>query len=287
MVTAFSLLIPLALLFYAFWIEPRRIRVTRLSLDVAGLSSPLRLLVMSDLQSSRPHETPDRLTALATLAASQEPDIVLLVGDYGSRGNWLYRSNIPPQVTAAALASIPAPMGHFAVLGNHDWWFNGPLVRQVLSRAGITVLEDDACLAKSNQGALWIAGLRDPVTQRYDIAATLEQTDAQAPIVLLSHTPDVFPAVPESVALTLAGHTHAGQVRLPLIGCPIVPSRYGERYRYGHVVEDGRQLYVTSGVGTSKLPIRFLAPPEIAVIDLVPQSGSTPNSVEQRENGAA
>ena len=286
MVTAFSLLIPLALLLYAFWIEPRRIRVTRLSLQAAGLSSPLRLLVMGDLQSSGPHETPKRLAALARLAGEQNPDIVLLVGDYACRGKWLKSGIVPPEATAAALASIPAPMGHFAVLGNHDWWFNGPLVRQVLSQAGITVLEDNAFLAKSNHAAVWIAGLRDPVTQRCNITATLEQTDRQAPVILLSHTPDVFPAVPQGVALTLAGHTHAGQVRLPIVGCPIVPSRYGERYRYGHVVEEGRHLYVTSGVGTSKLPIRFLAPPEIAVIDLMPQSGSLPSSVEQRENKA-
>lgn len=272
MVTAFSLLIPLALLFYAVWIEPRHIRVTRLSLRVAGLSNPLRLLVMGDLQSTRPHETPKRLAALAKLAASQEPDVVLLVGDYAGRGKWFYRGTVSPQVTAAALSSIPAPMGHFAVLGNHDWWFDGPLVREVLSQAGVTVLEDSACLAQNGRAALWVAGLRDAVTQRCDIAATLQKTDEQAPVVLLSHTPDVFPAVPQGVALTLAGHTHAGQIRLPLIGCPIVPSRYGERYRYGHVVEEGRHLYVTSGIGTSKIPIRFLAPPEIAVIDLMPQS---------------
>ncbi len=224
MVTAFTLLIPLALLFYAVWIEPRRILVTQLSLPVAGLGSPLRLLVMGDLQSSGPHETPQRLAALTRLAGDQNPDIVLLVGDYACRGKWLKSGVVPPETTAAALASIPAPMGHFAVLGNHDWWFNGPLVRRVLSQAGITVLEDNACLAKSNHAAIWIAGLRDPVTQRCNIAVTLEQTDRQAPVILLSHTPDVFPAVPQSVALTLAGHTHAGQVRFPLIGCPIVRS---------------------------------------------------------------
>ena len=287
MVTAFSLLIPLALFVYAFWIEPRRIRVRHLSLELADLSNSLRLLVLGDLQSTGPHETPERLDALAELAASQQPDIVLLVGDYACGGKWLSSGIIPPEITASALASIPAPMGHFAVLGNHDWWWNGPLMRQILSQAGITVLEDTACLVESNQAALWIAGLRDPVTQGCDIAATLEQTDKQAPVVLLSHTPDVFPALPASVALTLAGHTHAGQVHLPLIGSPIVPSRYGQRYRYGHVEEGGHHLYVTSGVGTSKLPIRFLAPPEIVVIDLLPQSGTGRSAIQDRKTEAA
>ncbi len=273
MLLSLGLLAGSALLFYAFWIEPRRIRVTRLSLPVQGLAQPLRLLVMGDLQSTGPHETPERLAALAQLAAQQKPDIVLLVGDYACRGKLLNSGIVPPEITAQALASIPAPMGHFAVLGNHDWWWNGPRVRKVLTQAGITVLEDDARLAANGTAALWVAGLRDAVTQRCDIGATLATTDGQAPVILLSHTPDVFPAVPPGVALTLAGHTHAGQIRLPLIGAPIVPSRYGQRYCYGHVVEEGRNLYVTSGVGTSKLPLRFLAPPEIVVIDLMPQSG--------------
>ncbi len=273
MLTAFGLLVPFGLLVYAFWIEPRRIKVTRLSLEMAGLARPLRLLVMGDLQSTGPHETPKRLAALAELAAEQKPDILLLVGDYACRGKWLSSGFVDPEVTAEALGSIPAPLGRFAVLGNHDWWWNGPRVRRALWQAGITVLEDEACLARNGEAALWIAGLRDAVTQGCNIAKTLAETDGQAPVILLSHTPDVFPAVPAGVALTLAGHTHAGQVRLPLIGAPIVPSRYGQRYCYGHVVEEGRHLYVTSGVGTSKLPVRFMARPEIAVIDLLPQSG--------------
>lgn len=276
MLTALAVLAPLALLIYAFWIEPRRIRVTQLSLEMAGLAKPLRLLVLGDLQSAGPHETPRRLTALAKLAADQKPDILLLVGDYACRGKWLSSGFVPPETTAEALASIPAPMGRFAVLGNHDWWWNGPRVRKALSQAGITVLEDEARLTKNGVSALWVAGLRDAVSQGCNIASALNKTDERAPTVLLSHTPDVFPAVPKSVALTLAGHTHAGQVRLPLIGCPIVPSRYGERYRYGLIREEGRHLYVTSGVGTSKLPVRFMAPPEIAVIDLLPQCTQAP-----------
>jgi hypothetical protein len=88
------------------------------------------------------------------------------------------------------------------------------------------------------------------------------------PVVLLSHDPDVFPHVPDRVALTLAGHTHGGQVAIPLLRRPAIPSAYGERYARGHVVEDGRHLYVSSGLGTSGLPLRLLAPPEIVVLEL-------------------
>ena len=89
-----------------------------------------------------------------------------------------------------------------------------------------------------------------------------------APVLLLSHDPDPFPGVPERVALTLAGHTHGGQVAIPLLRRPFVPSRYGERYVRGHVVEDGRHLYVSSGIGTSGLPVRFLRPPEVVSLTL-------------------
>ena len=87
-------------------------------------------------------------------------------------------------------------------------------------------------------------------------------------MLLLSHDPDAFPAVPARVALTLAGHTHGGQVAIPLVRRPFVPSRYGERYVHGHVVEGGRHLYVSSGVGTSGAPVRFLRPPEVVSLTL-------------------
>jgi predicted MPP superfamily phosphohydrolase len=90
-----------------------------------------------------------------------------------------------------------------------------------------------------------------------------------APVILMTHNPDVFPLVPERVALTLAGHTHGGQVRLPFVGAPVIPSRFGRRFAAGHVVEGGRHLFVATGVGTSILPVRFRVPPAVAVLTLV------------------
>ncbi len=92
-----------------------------------------------------------------------------------------------------------------------------------------------------------------------------------APIILLSHNPDVFPDVPDGVALTLAGHTHGGQVRLPFVGRPIVPSRFGQRFAAGHVVEEGRHLFVATGVGTSILPVRFGVPPAVTILTVEPE----------------
>ena len=264
------LLLAPGLAVYAFWIEPRRLVITEFSLPVERLTEEVRVVMIADPQPTGPHLTAERLDAVMRRAAGLEGDIVLLLGDYVSTIAVVATSVTDPVDTAAALAQLKAPMGTYAVLGNHDWLWDGPQMRRLLQAQGITVLEDRAVLAESGTKTLWIAGLSDPVTQTFDLPGTLAQADDGAPVVLLSHTPDVFPQVPASVALTLAGHTHGGQVYIPGIGRPIVPSIYGDRYAYGHIVEDGRHLFVSSGIGTTGLPVRFLTPPELVVITLTP-----------------
>ena len=142
----------------------------------------------------------------------------------------------------------------FGVLGNHDWWLDGPRVSAALASAGITMLEDSA-LAVAD-GRLWLAGVSDYREGAHDVARALRDVPGDAPTIVFTHNPDVFPDVPARVTLTVAGHTHGGQVDLPLIGPPVVPSRYGRRYAEGHVIEDGRHLFVSPGTGTSILPAR-------------------------------
>jgi predicted MPP superfamily phosphohydrolase len=101
-----------------------------------------------------------------------------------------------------------------------------------------------------------------------DIASALARVDDSAPIIAFTHNPDIFPSIPAKVALTIAGHTHGGQVAFPVAGRPIVPSDFGERYAAGHIVEDSRHLFVTSGIGTSILPVRFRVPPEISLLTI-------------------
>ena len=133
-----------------------------------------------------------------------------------------------------------------------------------------SVLEDTAARLNTPAGPLWVAGISDLWTGRHDLEAALSAVkDDGAPVVLLTHNPDVFPLVPDRVTLTLAGHTHGGQVRFPFVGRPIVPSRFGQRFAAGHVVESGRHLFVATGLGTSILPIRFRVPPAVAMLTLV------------------
>ena len=126
------------------------------------------------------------------------------------------------------------------------------------------MLEDRAV----KRDGFWVAGLADLRHRRPDIGRALRDVPAGAPVLMLSHDPDLFPGVPTRVSLTLSGHTHGGQVVIPFLRRPMLPSYYGERYVRGHIVEHGRHLLVTTGIGTSGLPLRFLAPPEVYVLTL-------------------
>ena len=121
---------------------------------------------------------------------------------------------------------------------------------------------------ESGGRAFWLAGGADLWTRKPDIEGTLRQVTDEEPVLLFTHNPDIFPDVPPRVSLTVAGHTHGGQVNLPVVGRPVVPSHFGQRYAFGHVVEQGRHLYVSGGVGTSIIPARFRVPPEIVILNL-------------------
>jgi hypothetical protein len=253
----------------AFWIEPRSLVVTRADIAVAQWPAedrPLRVAMLADIQPAGPHVTAERVAEVVAQTNALEPDLIVLLGDYVS----LMRastSHVPPKATAAVLAKLRAPLGVHAVLGNHDWWLDGRYIRGLLEEAGIEVYENDARPIEAGDGRrLWIAGLADLSTRTVDLPGTLAQITDDAPVILLSHSPDVFPEVPERVALTLAGHTHGGQVNLPYLGRLIVPSRFGQRYAYGHIIEGGRQMFVSSGIGNAILPARFGVPPEIVLL---------------------
>jgi predicted MPP superfamily phosphohydrolase len=154
----------------------------------------------------------------------------------------------------------------FAVLGNNDWQNAGAEMAGALREAGIPVLENDVVDA----GPLHVAGLADLRTREPDVAGTLAHVPEGAPVIVLSHDPDLFPQISGRVALTLSGHTHGGQIAIPRMRRRAIPSRFGERFARGHIVEGGRHLYVTSGVGTSGWPVRLLAPAEIVILRLRP-----------------
>lgn len=250
----------------------------------AGLK--LRIVALADIHACRPWMTPERIASLVERANALQPDLIVLLGDYIS-GMPLVTDQVEAPQWASALSGLKAPLGALSILGNHDWWWDvaaqqagvGPTVaRKALENVGIPVLENDAVRLEKDGQDFWIAGLADQLALRPgkgrsafegldDLDGTLAKVSDHAPIILLAHEPDIFPNVPWRVSLTLSGHTHGGQVRL--FGySPVVPSRFGNRFAYGHVVEHDRHLIVSGGLGFSIMPVRFGMRPEILQIDL-------------------
>ena len=253
----------------ACWLEPNSLTIVdeRIAVDSIAHGSA-RIAVLTDLHVGSPFNGIEKLRAVVARTNSARPDIVCILGDLIIQGVVGGRF-VSPEAIAAELSALRAPSGIVAVLGNHDGWFDHDRVQRALEQNGIRVIEEAAERVSTPAGPVWLAGVSDLWTGRHDIGAALAGVaDDRMPVILLTHNPDVFPQVPARVTLTLAGHTHGGQVRLPLLGAPIVPSRFGQRYAIGHVVEGGRHLYVATGVGTSLLPIRFRVPPAIAILTL-------------------
>ncbi|HEY3515668.1 MAG TPA: metallophosphoesterase [Gammaproteobacteria bacterium] len=261
-----------ALAMWALWLEPSSLRVVNYRLNLPrwpAACSGLSVAVISDLHVGSPFNGVAKLDRVVAETQNAQPDLVLLAGDFviqGVRGGRF----VAPEVTGAKLGELVAPFGVFAVLGNHDWWLDGPRVRRAFETSRIPVLENGAVELRRGDCAFWLVGIGDFWEGAPDVDGTLGSVPPDAPVLVFTHNPDVFPTVPDRVALTIAGHTHGGQVRVPLVGRPIVPSNYGERFAIGPVIEGGRHLFVTPGVGTSILPVRFLVPPEISLLELRP-----------------
>jgi predicted MPP superfamily phosphohydrolase len=244
---------------WAIVVEPDRLVVERVDVPVRGWPAALdglRVAAIADVHAGAPHVDAAKLAELVRITNAEQADLVVLLGDYVIHGVPGGRF-VPPEDTARALS---------ALLGNHDWWYDGQRVRRAFESAGIPVLENEAHRLDLRGQPLWLLGLADMWTRRVDVEAPLRTVPAADPVMALTHNPDVFPSLPARVLLTLAGHTHGGQVSLPIFGRPIVPSRYGQRYAAGLVEEGGRSLFVTQGVGTSIMPVRLGVPPSVSVL---------------------
>src|SRR5205814_419542 len=192
-------------------------------------------------------------------------DLVALVGDYADPTVPLGEP-VAPESVAEELGELEAPLGVFAVLGNHDWYHYGERVPRALREAGLEVLENDAVAVEQNGEVLWIAGLADMRERDPDVSVALAMVPHGQALIALTHDPDMFPSLRERADIVLARHTHGGQVGLPLVRRRAAPTSRG--YTGGEVREAGGYMYVSRGVGTTGLPIRFAAPPEIAVLSL-------------------
>ena len=263
------LLVIVSVVAWAFLIGPARLVIRRetLALELWPNSlSNLKIAVLSDLHAGGSHIDERKLRLIVERTNELQPDLIVICGDYISGGR--SHHEMDPEVFAPFLKDFRAPLGVYSVLGNHDWWFNGEQVRSALEANGIKVLENETVKVDARGTSFWLAGLADLWTRPQRVDETLASVPVDAPLIAITHNPDIFPQLPHSVSLLVAGHTHGGQVRLPLIGSIVSVSRFGDRYVSGHVVENGRHLFVTTGIGTSIYPVRFGVPPEIVLLTI-------------------
>lgn len=255
-------LIGMGLLVYAGWIEPRRLHIR--DIEVGTGDRLVRIALITDIHIGGLHVPPDRVATLVERINAQSPDIVLLPGDFVN-GHTPRR-----EMTAAGLAALSDGFSHLSALtapaiattGNHDVWHDQAAATRMLDGVGVRVIDNSAVRLLG----LCIVGVADYTTDQPN-AAGFELCEAGEPIISLMHSPDARGLVPKDAALAVAGHTHGGQVNLPIVGRRVTSTYCGEPCAYG-LIQDDPPFVVSAGIGTSILPIRFRAPPEIMIISL-------------------
>lgn len=261
--------------FYATNIEPGKLVVKEQTLYLPHWNKQLNGLkigVISDIHAFYGKTDNEKLNKIIQKTNERNPDLILILGDFDAIP--MSKSQDRQKNLSSILKELKAPYGVFSILGNHDYE-PANIVKNVLHNANILVLENQTKSLKIKNQIVNIVGLKD-LWHDEILATELEEIlkDKPSPIIVLSHNPDIFPAIPEKVSLTLSGHTHGGEVYLPFLGAPMVPSDYAQRFRKGHIVENGKHLFVTSGIGTLS-GFRLLNPPEIIILRLYSQSEDT------------
>lgn len=269
-VTAASSFLAVAGAGYAVKIEPRWLRVERRTLRLPRLPAAFdgfTLAQISDLHFGHAVD-PDYLMAACEQTTALKPDAIAVTGDFVSQ----LRGGEADLVTAA-VSRLQAPAGVLAVLGNHDWWNSATTVRNAVQRGGGTLLTNASLALRRDSAQIHLAGVDDIWENQHDLNAALSAVPAGEPVVLLAHEPDYADTVATDgrVDLMLSGHSHGGQVRLPLRGAPVLPW-LGQRYPSGLYQIGALQLYTNRGLGTSELAVRFNCPPEITFFTLRPES---------------
>jgi hypothetical protein len=248
----------------------------RLSPPIWPKGQSLTITVVADLHAGGPNMGHERVRHVVDAANELRSDLTVVLGDFFATHRFV-TEHVPHPVWAGEIARLHAPLGVYSILGNHDWWYDVDGVRRALDKARLSLMQNDAVLLGRPGRRFWLAGLGDQLAYRLgpnkfrgvdDLPGTLARIRTGDPAILLAHEPDIFTRVPSRVALTIAGHTHGGQIRLPFVPPAWAPSAYGARFSYGHIIEGDRHMIVSGGLGCSIVPLRLGVPPEIVRITL-------------------
>jgi uncharacterized protein len=243
--------------------------VTQHQLELAGLDKPLRMAHLTDLHFGPAQRLPS-VRAWVNATLEKNPDLILITGDFLE-----YRKSLSgvPEL-CAELSRLKAPLGVFGVLGNHDLYavlYGRVELTEPLERAGIRMLTNAGLQVRDD---LFVAGVDDLWNGKPDLEKALANAPRTGAILLMSHHPDLLETVPARVSLTLCGHTHGGQIVLPWVGALHTGSKYGQKFVQGFVCgARGARGFVSRGLGTTALPVRYNCPAELAVFDFTPSPG--------------
>ncbi|WP_079510219.1 metallophosphoesterase [Mesobacillus jeotgali] len=257
--------------FYAREVEPRMLDVTRHTVASAMLPAGfdgLKIIQFSDTHIGFQY-TVGQLKKLIDLINTQNPDLIVFTGDLlDDPRHFTGKDKI-----ISLLSQLEAPLGKFAVYGNHDHGgYGSDLYNQIMDQAGFTLLLNNASELKLLDGSsIWISGIDDAMLGRPDLGAAMSKIPNNCFTILLSHAPDkADEAANYPIQLQLSGHSHGGQIQIPFFG-PLVTPPFAEKYVegfYGSGTSSDFKLYVNRGLGTTRLPFRFLSQPELAVFTL-------------------
>lgn len=266
-----------ALGFYSYEVEPNMLKTTTYDIQSAKWNKdmpPLHIVAAADFHVGCPSVSLARLGEIVDKINAQNPDVIVLPGDFVTMLKGEERviggDYVPPKEIANVLKGLKAHLGVFAVLGNHDRMNDPDGMATELEKVGIRVVDNDAVQIKKDGYDFWMVGLSDDTTSKPDWKKANAKITNTAPVIVIMHDPGAFLDENSRPVVSIAAHTHGGQIVVPFVEHKLENpySRAPMRYLYGHITEGGRELIVTSGIGTSIVPLRFGARPEIVNIEV-------------------